>query len=314
MSADRDAFVAERRARWQELDALLGNESRSAEDWAKTASLYRALCADLARAQSLSLGDDVRAYLDQLSGRAHNQLYGVRPSGGTRVREFLGRDFPREVRASWRYVALAGALFYLPFLLGIVGSLVDPRFAPSVLPPEQLQQMEDMYSSGELVRASGEDALMGGFYVQHNVGIAFQCFATGALGGVGSMFFLVYNGLVLGTVLGHLTSQGMGVTVWSYVAGHSAWELTGIVLSGAAGLKLGWAMIDTDGLTRSASLRRAAPALFRLIGGAAAFLIVAASIEGFWSASPVPNPVKWVFGFAQIAIVASWLTFGGRRG
>ena len=155
--------------------------------------------------------------------------------------------------------------------------------------------------------------MMAGFYVQNNVGIAFRCFATGALAGLGSIFFLVYNGLIIGATFGYLGNVGLGGNLLEFTSGHSAWELTGICLSGAAGLRLGWAMIVTDGRTFVGSLRRAAPELYRLILGTAVLLLVAAAIEGFWSASPVPRPVKYGFGVVQWFIVGGWLYFGGRR-
>ena len=313
MSADRDGFVASRKKRWEELERLLGKESLDAVGWGQVATMYRSLCADLTRVQDLSLGEDIRTYLEDMAGRAHNRLYGARAIEGLRLRELIGREVPREVRRSWRFFLLASLLFYLPMLIGIGGAWFDPNFAASVLPPEQLDSMESMYSDS-LTRASGEDAAMAGFYVNNNVGIAFRCFATGAIVGLGPIFFLIYNGLVLGTVTGYLFSVGNGFNLLQFIAGHSAWELTGIVLSGTGGLRLGWALIETGGKSRAASLRAEGPGLFRLVLGAAALLFVAAAIEGFWSAGPMPAPVKYAFGGFQVLIVAGWLTFGGRRG
>lgn len=312
MSADRDDFVAERRPRWERLDRLLVQPRTTPAEISELAALYRALCADLARAQSLELGDDVRSYLDQLAGRAHNQLYGVRRAGGLRILELVGRDVPREIRASWPFFLASTLLFYGPFLAGLVGALVDPTFASQVLPTEMLAQMEMSYSTNELERMAGQDAFMAGFYVMNNVGIAFRCFATGILFGLGPIFFLVYNGLVIGTVQGYLFSVGFGLNLLQFIAGHGPWELTGIVVSGAAGLKMGWAMIETRGRTRLGSLRAAGPSLYRLVAGATAMLLVAAVIEGFWSAGPVPAIGKYVFGIAQVAIVAGWIALGGR--
>jgi hypothetical protein len=91
------------------------------------------------------------------------------------------------------------------------------------------------------------------------------------------------------------------------------WELTGIVVAGTAGLRLGWSLVDTGGMSRLASVRSAAPALYRMVAGAAAMLAVAAATEGFWSASPVPLPAKVAFGVVSGAIITAWLALGGRR-
>jgi uncharacterized membrane protein SpoIIM required for sporulation len=122
----------------------------------------------------------------------------------------------------------------------------------------------------------------------------------------------VFNGMSIGVAFGSLARSGQGMNLWTFVCGHGAWELTAIVVSGAAGLRLGWSMIETGGRSRLGSMRAAAPGLYRLIVGAVAMMFVAASIEGFWSASPVPAEVKWGFGVVQAVIVSVWLLFGGR--
>ncbi len=310
--ADRDAFVGARRTRWNALDRLVRLGPREATEWSELASGYRALCGDLARARQLGLPSDVQGYLDELAGRAHNQLYGVRASSGLGLLRTVAVDFPREVRRQSRFFWLATALFYLPFGVGFLGAVADPTFAADILSAPQLAQLEQMYGDG-IGRGAGADVSMAGFYVWNNVGIAFRCFATGALAGLGSLFYLVYNGLVIGTVAGYLGSVGLGGSLLAFTSGHSAWELTGVVVAGTAGLRLGWSMIVTEGRTRMGSLRAVAPTLYRLVVGATALLMVAAAVEGFWSASPVPVPIKYGFGLVQIAIVASWLLFGGRR-
>lgn len=312
--ADRDRFVQARTDRWSRVDSLLTLGPQGAQEWSELAAVYRALCADLSAARSLDLPDDVLRHLDDLAGRAHNRLYSVRPTG---IPTSMFRDatvgFPRELRAQWHFFLFASLLFYLPFLVGMFGALNDPTFAVNVLPPENLQSLEQMYSTEDMVRGSGEDATMAGFYVYNNVGIAFRTFALGALAGLGSVFYLVYNGLVIGTVAGYLGAIGLGHNLLEFTSGHTAWELTGVCVAGAAGLRLGWALMITDGRTRVGSLKAAAPSLYRLILGTTLLLLVAAAIEGFWSASPLPRTVKYVFGALQWGIVVAWLAFGGRR-
>lgn len=310
--SDRDRFIAARQARWADLEDLLGQLRLDADGWSRLASQYRAVCADLARAQTLSLPDSEQRYLDGLATRAHNTLYGGRSHRGRELIATVFSGFPRELRAQWRFFLLANLLFYGPFIFGLVSCLLSDTFGATVLSSDQLAQYESMYSD-QIGRTAGDDAQMAGFYVHNNVGIAFRCFATGALFGLGPLYFLVYNGLIIGVTLGHLISVGLSYNILTFVCGHSAWELTGIVVSGAAGLRLGWALVATEGRTRAASLRAVGPILFRLIAGAGTMLLIAAAIEGFWSASPLPAPVKWAFALVQVLVVTLWLTLGGRR-
>lgn len=310
----RESFVAQRRARWDRLEGLLDRARLGgATDWAELAALYRDATADLARARTLGMSEEVLSYLDRLSGRAHNRLYGAGRGVGWGFIEDLVHGFPAAMRRQWAFVLAAHLLFYVPFFVGVIGPLTVPGFAQAVLPEAQLEMMEAMYSE-TIGRETGQDAAMAGFYVWNNVGIAFRCFATGALFGLGSIFYLVYNGVVLGTVEGFLWQEGRGWNLLDFTIGHTPWELTGIAISGAAGLRMGWALMVTEGRTRLGSLRAASREIYRLILGAAALLLVAALIEGFWSAGPAPTWLKIIVGALGAIAIVLWVLVGGRNG
>lgn len=313
----QDEFIARRRESWRELEQLLerGKELHRSTpaDISRAASLYRSVCADLMRARA-AFGPDVVRYLDGLAARAHNRLYGTRAYRLAGLWTLIARDFPRSLRRRWRFFALASALFYGPFLLGIIATLLSQEFAQTILPPQQLAMMEAMYEQGfDAGRDIHDDSQMAGFYVLNNVGIAFRCFATGILFGLGSLFFSIYNGLMIGVVFGWVTRAGHGENIFTFVCGHGPFELTAIVISAAAGLQMGWALVKTNGLTRLGSLRSQAHELGHLIVGAAAMLIIAAGIEGYWSPSGLPRELKWAASGLFSLFVIVWLVFGGRK-
>ena len=148
------------------------------------------------RAQAAGYSPDVIALLDGLAARAHNALYSAPPYRMRAVWELIAADFPRTLRRHGRFFALAIALFVLPGVLGFAGAMRSRAFALQILPAESVEQMEEAYAEGfGKGRKAGVNTFMTGFYVYNNVGIAFRCFATGVLFGLGSVFFLVYNGL-----------------------------------------------------------------------------------------------------------------------
>jgi uncharacterized membrane protein SpoIIM required for sporulation len=285
-----------------------------AADIARVASLYRSLCADLSRARSLGCGQDVLGHLDALAARSHNLLYARASRSRWRISHVVLVDFPRSLRASKRFVAVSALAFLLPMAFGLVATLSSEDFAASVMPPEQLEQLTEAYADGFAAgRTGGDDVAMAGFYVNNNVGIAFRCFATGILFGLGSLFYLVYNGLLLGTVTAWVGGHGAGLNLFTFICGHAPFELTAIVISGATGLRMGWALVETRGRSRLGSLRAEAPALVALVSGVAAMLLVAAVIEGFWSPSALPMQVKWAFAAAMTVVVAAFLLAAGRE-
>ena len=311
----RDEFVRQREAAWQELERLLrlNRTARQGDAITRIAALYRDLCADLMRVRSLGFGPDLQRRLDALAARSHNFLYRTPRHHVTTTLRRLVAEFPRVVRQEWAFVLTATVLFGVPFAIGVCGALLQSGFAERVLPADTLEGMAQAYSKGFANgRASGEDLAMTGFYVRNNIGIAFRCFATGVLFGSGSVFFLVYNGLNIGTVLGYVTTAGHGRNILTFVGGHSPFELSAVVLCGAAGLKLGYSLIDTKGFTRVSSLRLAGRPAITLVLGSTAFLAIAALIEGFWSPSSVPEVVKWAVASFNTLLVLGFLSLGGR--
>lgn len=279
---------------------------------------YRRLCHHLALAQARGYSSLLIDALQQLALRGHQQLYRDRGRLSASLSTFILAGFPRLVREQWRFV-LAAALMFLGSLLGI-GLLVYlfPELVYSVLSVEEASQIRGMYdpAAGHLgrsiERAASEDWVMFGYYIMHNIGIAFQTFASGLLFGLGSAFFLFFNGLTIGAVAGHLTQIGSGSTFWSFVIGHGAFELTAIVLAGAAGLLLGWALIAPGRLTRGEALRLAAGKSVLIIGGVVLLLLIAAFVEAYWSSSAVTPTTKYIVGALLWLLVLGYLLFAGR--
>jgi len=315
----QDEFVAARQQDWAELEQLLalgrGFRKLPPMSIARAANIYRAVSSDLMRAQAAGYSPDVIALLDGLAARAHNTLYSAPPYRMRAVWELVAADFPRTLRRHGRFFALAIALFVLPGALGFAGAMRSRAFALQILPAESVAQMEEAYAEGfGKGRKAGVNTFMTGFYVFHNVGIAFQCFATGVLFGLGSVFFLVYNGLTIGAVAGLVTAAGHGRNLLTFTCTHGAFELTAIVIAGTAGIVMGYALVDTRGRTRLGSLQARAREIVYLVVGAALMLLVAAGIEGFWSPSGLPDRVKWGGAIAAYVLVITYLTFAGRAG
>ncbi|HDP90009.1 MAG TPA: stage II sporulation protein M, partial [Thioalkalivibrio sp.] len=258
--------------------------------------------------------------LDDLVLRGHQQLYQSRSGLGGRMLQFAAADFPATVRREWRALALACLLFYGPFLGMLVTVQFAPEFVYTVLDAGTVMQMQTMYDP-ELnerlgrEREADSDVLMFGYYIRNNTSIGFQTFAGGLLFGIGTLFFLIYNGLVIGAVAGHLTHVGYIETFWGFVAGHSAMELTAIVLSGAAGLKLAAGLIRPGRKSRLRALLDNGRIAVTIVFGAAAMFFIAAFIEAFWSSIAwVPAQVKWGVGlFLWVLVIAYFVLLGRGR-
>ena len=279
-------------------------------------AVYRQLCQLLALARERQYSPDLVDRLNRLALRGHHLLYGARGGQSIRIMTFLGGDFPRLVRHEWRAVLTAAILFFGSGAVLFHAVLAYPDFIFYLLDPEQLAELQEMYdpSNDRLGQREGDDNfMMFAFYIWNNVKIGFQVFATGVLFGLGTLYYLLSNGVFIGAIAGYITGLGYTEPFWSFVSGHSAMELTAIVISGAAGLKLGAALVSPGLHSRGRALVEAARPAVRLVYGAALMFIIAAFIEGFWSPlTTFPAQTKYWVGAAMWALVIGYFAFAGR--
>jgi len=283
---------------------------------AETPSAYRQLCQHLAIARSRRYSGSLLARLNQLALRAYQQIYRAPQRRWPVVIRFLTADFPQRVRAEAGLFWLCAALFYLPLLGMGLAVYQAPELIYSLLSPESVADLEAMYAPNPSAdnRNASTDLAMFGYYIYNNIGLGFRTFAGGLLLGIGAAFMLLLNGVFIGAVSGYLTARGFIETFYTFVAGHGAFELTGIVLAGVAGLKLGWAVAAPGRFSRVEALRRAASGGVRLILGVVALLLLAAFIEAFWSSNrAIPAEIKYAVGIAGWLLVILYLTLVGRR-
>ena len=311
---------------WAELEAFLdrlaGRRSHpigeSHVTAARAAALYRRACEHLALARARSYPAYVVARLERLTDEAHQRIYHQRELGFTRLVRVITEEFPRSVRAHKWYVAVAAVLFLVPTV--VIGLIVHarPDMILSVVSSDTAANFEQMYSpSADSIgrtREASTDWMMFGFYIRNNIGVAFQCFAGGLFAGLGTVFFLAYNGAFAGALAGYLTERGLSGTFYSFVATHSAFELTAIVIAGTAGLRLGHSLLAPGRRTRRVALVDASRDTVVLLYGVTAMLVVAAAVEAFWSSASWLNPiVKYSVAAVCWAAVLAYFLFQGRR-
>ncbi|HET7796152.1 MAG TPA: stage II sporulation protein M [Rhizobacter sp.] len=317
-------FEAAHAPLWQELETSLdqaekqrAQKKRAPLDGARLAALYRRSCEHLALAQARAYPIHLTQRLESLTQRAHRLIYRRHDYGVARLKQLVLVDFPQSVRAHHGYLWAALLLFAVPLLAAGWAAWRDPGFILHLASAEQALEYDRMYDEGSRAfgrtRDASTDWQMFGFYVMHNIGIGFQCFAGGLFAGLGSAFYLVFNGLQIGGIAGYLTARGHGDNFWSFVVTHGAFELTGIVLSGAAGLRLGHALLSPGRRTRLQALTQAASDSIVVVYGVIGLLVIAAAVEAFWSSARwIPPELKYGVGAACWGLVIAYLGWQGR--
>lgn len=255
-------------------------------------AMYRQVCHHLSLARTRRYSIALQQRLNHLALEGHQHLYRSQTRFFGAIGRFFVSDFPAAFRKRWRYMLTSALMFYLPALGMALAIQMQPELIFSLLEPFEVSQMEHMYDPDNTVvgrdRESATNISIFGFYIYNNISIGFQTFAGGLLFGLGSLFYLLFNGLFFGAIASHLTLMGFTETFWPFVVGHSSFELTAIVIFGGVGLMLGYGAIAPDRKGRWHAIHDQAIAGMPLIYGGALMLVAAAFVEAFWSSTTWP--------------------------
>lgn len=300
-----------------ELDLKL-LESGGQVDAVGFAARYRLLCERLAIANHRGYGADLSSFLNDLALRSHAQLYRHDAAGARTDLSELIVAFPRALRAHARSQLTSLALFLVPALGAYLTIHASPDLVYHFMDVAQARELEAMYDPASdhflKAREAGDDLTMFGFYIYNNISIALRTFASGLAFGLGSAFFVFYNGLLLGSVAAHLVAVGSSVTFFPFVIGHGALELPALVIAGGTGLALGHALLSPGALTRVESLQRAARANVPIVYGFTLMLLGAAFLEAFWSSKHLlGDTVRYGVGACLWAAMLAYLLGAGRH-
>jgi uncharacterized membrane protein SpoIIM required for sporulation len=301
-----DQFVSDRAPTWTELETLIDHAgSRPSRLGAvgvrRLGACYRAVAADLALARRRFPGDPVVVRLERLVQRGRQSVYSY-PSSRASVWEFFANGYWRRVRERKGVLAISFLCLAVPTLLGGYWAWRDPGPA-SGLAPGQYQSVTQPRTPGQSLGLTVDDeSAMASQIFTNNIGVTFLAFAGGLLLGLGTLYVLLQNGLQIGVVGGLAIGSGNGRPFFELVTAHGVLELSCIVVAGAAGLRLGWAIIDPGNRTRGEALREEARAAIEIILGTAPWLVVAGLVEGFLTPSGTGLPTVLAVGFSLGAI------------
>lgn len=305
-------WIDRRKPDWDRLEALVsacnatGVGALDRVRLRELASLYRQTAADLSVVQDDPAAAPLARALNTLVGRAHNLVYAGDPPRRRGILHFYARVFPGVFRATFPYTLAAFALFAVGLIGGAAMTWADPGFARLLLNGPMLDTIE----RGEMWTHSivGIKPLASSAITTNNLSVSFAAFAGGILGGLGTAYMMVFNGLLIGVLAVACDRAGLSLSLWSFVAPHGSLELPAIFIAGGAGLLLAKGVLAPGFLTRRASLVQAASLAVRLVLGVIPLLIVAGTIEGFVSPGDLPPTLKFALGASLFVLLAGYVT------
>ena len=270
------------------------------------ALLYRQTAADLSTAREDPASASLARYLNDLLGRSHNLVYsGAARSGPAGAWRFLAYDFPRVFRDTLPHTMLAFALFMAGMGIGLVVCLADPGFERFILSGQMMDTIErrEMWTHAIVaIKPFASSRIM-----TNNIAVSLAACATGMFFGIGPVYMMMFNGLLIGVIASACARADMALPLWSFVAPHGALELPAIFIAGGAGFVLAQGILFPGTLPRRDSVAIAGATAIRLLLGVIPLLVVAGIIEGFISPTSAAAGVKFVISAAMFTLLLLYL-------
>jgi uncharacterized membrane protein SpoIIM required for sporulation len=304
-------WILKRRPYWDRLSSLLAQSDSSGlgqlsrAELQEMALLYRQVAADLSVLRQDSTARNYTAYVNQLLARAHHIIYSGRKTNLATLFRFLRDQYPAIFQKQIGYV-LASVLVSVAWgALGAALTSARPEFMRHFVGPDMIATMErhQMWTHSIV----GVEPMATSAIMTNNLSVSFATFAGGIVFGVGTFWFLFNNGMMLGVIATACHQYGMSIALWSFVAPHGSLELPSILIAGAAGFRLGHAMLFPGALRWKESVARGGIEATQLVSGIIPLLVIAGCLEGFFSPSQAPVWLKFTVGGLLFTLLNLWL-------
>jgi uncharacterized membrane protein SpoIIM required for sporulation len=313
---DIDRYIQRNEPTWQRLSALSRTGARdvrrlSDDEVGELVALYQRVSAHLSHARGQYRDPELNARLSGILGEARVVIYRRRRSVLSSVGGFFTETFPAAVWGSRRYVGISALLFLVPAIGMGLWLYHSPAALDASVPPELQRliadsQFADYYSSDAAQNFAG-------YVTINNIQVAFLAFALGVLPVVGTSWVLGFNGLNVGVMAAVMHRAGEGAQFWGLILPHGLLEISAIVVAGAAGLRLSWALVAPGDRTRGDAFRDEGMRAVVIVMGLAVCFVIAGVIEGFVTPSGLPTSVRVGVGVAALAMFVVYVVLLGER-
>ena len=311
-----DRFTRDRQPSWSELEDLVAAARRRPERLGpervkRLGALYRAAAADLALARREFPGDPVVARLVDLVVRARYLVYDATTRRRS-IGRFLTTDYWVLIRQRPVALMVAAALLFAPALVAGAWATTDPGAAAGLIPPPYRSVTEPRPQALRLT--AEEKAVFASEVFTNNIRVTFLAFAGGIAAGLATAMVVAYNGVLLGVVASLAIGAGNGRSFFELVTAHGVLELSCIVVASAAGLRMGWAIVEPGRKKRTDALAAEARRAVEMVLGTAPWLVLAGLVEGFVTPSGYGLEVVVVVGFGLAAFYWALVLWRGSAG
>ena len=311
-------FIRRQQQHWQAFESLFASRRKSPR---KLSRLYVQITEDLAQARTFYPNRSVRVYLNFLAQRVQYSIHAARPRRWSVSLAFWRDTLPRVLYAVRHDLAICAAVFVLACGIGWLSGSQDETFAQLILGEDYVTMTRANIDSGDPMQVYKASKPWPMFWriATNNLMIDALLMVSGVVLGIGSLFVLLFNGIMVGTFQEFFADFGLlresSLAIWQ----HGVLEMMAAVLAATAGLSMGRGLAFPGTFTRAQAFRLSARHAVKLMALVIPMTLLAAVLESWVTRQTDVADVARAFGiFLSLALVLGytvvypWLR--GRRG
>lgn len=304
-------FIEQNKEKWRELEILLQLPQKDAD---KLQELFVKVSSDLSYARTFYPKRSVRLYLNNLTQKVFDSM-GKKKSGFSHQNliRFFGTILPEEAFRQRKILLVSFLIFAISFGIGALSSANNPEFAEIILGQRYIDMTNQNINEGDPMAVYKDKDAIGMFagITVNNIQVAFLAFVLGLLGGIGTVYILVYNGIMVGVFQYFFYAKGLFLTSFLTIWIHGTIEISAIIIAGAAGIILGNGLLFPGTYKRSTSMQISAKRSLRILLGTVPLFIIAGLLESFVTRlTDLPTFVKaLIIGFSLLFILVMYVIY-----
>ncbi|APG59780.1 stage II sporulation protein M [Christiangramia salexigens] len=275
------AFIKQNKDKWLKYESLLQNNTSPSPQ--HISDLYVELSDDLSYAKTYYPKSNITQYLNGLASNAHQKIYRSKKESGNRLISFFTKEFPAGFYKFQKQLLLSFLIFLLFSLIGSYSAATDLSFVRSIVGDAYVNMTLENISNNDPMavykEASQTDMFLG--ITLNNIRVSLMAFVFGVLAGVGTVFLLMQNAIMLGSFQYFFYEKGLlwesARTIWI----HGTIEISVIIVAGCAGLVVGKSMLFPGTYSRLNSFMIGVKDGLKIVISTIPFFIIAGFLEGF---------------------------------
>lgn len=308
------SFIRQNIAKWKNLEIVI--DSASTQDPGRLADAYTEITTDLSFSRSHYPHSRITIYLNNLASALHNVLYKNKKESGSRIFRFWKTEIPLVMYESRKELFFSFLVFVVSAAIGCISTLNDELFPRLIMGNAYMDMTMQNIAEGNPMGVYGSMPAVAMFFylIFNNIRVSFVVFAFGIFTGFGTGFALMQNGIMMGAFHTFFFQQNLGLESILAVWLHGTFEISAIIIAGAAGFALGNGWLFPKTYSRRYAFRQGAKRGLKIVVGTVPLFIVAGFIEGFLTRHTwVPNIVRGVFILMCVAFVIFYYIYFPKR-